>query len=133
MTEINDKVSVYPTKAKARFKTIQKLIHEIADKEGHDRAQETLKWGEPAFLVKGGSALRVDWKPKSPNHLFIYFNCNTTLVETFKEVFLDVFEFEGNRAIKLDLDKPLSIEELSQCISVTLRYQKLKHLPLLGF
>lgn len=116
-----------------QFNQVRDLIYQVALENSLGDVEETLKWGEPAYLVKGGSTLRVDWKAKSPDSLYLFFNCNTILVETFREVFFDVFEFEGKRAIKLDLNKALPDEELLECIVATLRYHKLKHLPLLGF
>ena len=61
--------------------------------------EETLKWGEPSYLTKGGITLRMDWKDRALDRYEMYFNCNTSLVDTFKEVYGDVFTFEGNRAI----------------------------------
>ncbi len=61
--------------------------------------EETLKWGEPSYLTKGGITLRMDWKDRALDRYEMYFNCNTSLVDTFKEVYGDVFTFEGNRVI----------------------------------
>jgi hypothetical protein len=79
-----------------------------------------------------GSTIRVEWKEKSPEQYGIYFNCNTTLVETVKEIYGDTFKYEGNRAIILSVEDTLPIKELSHCISMSLRYKKIKHLALLG-
>ncbi len=94
--------------------------------------EETLKWGEPSYLTKGGSALRMDWKEKAPEQYAIYFNCNTSLVATFKEVYGDVFAFEGNRAIVFGETDQLPTDELKHCISLALTYHRAKHLPMLG-
>ena len=37
----------------------------------------------------------------------MYFNCNTTLVRSFRELFPDSFEFEGNRAIIFPISEKL--------------------------
>jgi hypothetical protein len=74
----------------------------------------------------------MDWKPKFPNQVFVYFNCKTTLIETIKEIYGDLFVYEGNRAIVLDLSKAIPLAELRHCISLSLRYHKIKNLPLLG-
>ena len=71
-------------------------------------------------------------KAKSPNHISVYFNCRTVLVETFKELYMDTFSFVGNREIILPLSKPIPMQELKHCISMSLRYHSIKHLPLLG-
>ena len=133
MNKIEQIVLSYPPRAQQCFHKIRDLIYQVARENSLGNIEETLKWGEPAYLIKGGSTLRVDWKAKSPDNLYLFFNCNTVLVETFREVFFDVFEFDGKRAIKLNTNKAVPIEELTQCITVTLRYHKVKHLPLLGF
>ena len=61
--------------------------------------EETLKWGEPSYLTKSGSTIRMDWKRKSPHQYALYFNCNTSLVDTFKALYRSFFTFEGKRAI----------------------------------
>ena len=56
----------------------------------------------------------------------MYFNCNTTLVETFRSEFEGLFEFEGNRSIVFEQDEPVPIEPLSQCIAMALTYHRNK-------
>ncbi len=94
--------------------------------------EETLKWGEPSYLTKGGSTIRMDWKQKSPHQYALYFNCNTSLVETFKSLYRGFFTFEGNRAIVFCETDELPVDALKHCVSLALRYHRLKHQPLLG-
>ncbi len=100
--------------------------------ETKNSLEETLKWGEPSYLVKGGSTVRIDWKESKPKYLGIYFNCRTRLIDTFRATFGNDLKFEGNRAILLDIDVPLPKDILFQCISIALTYHKRKKLPLLG-
>jgi hypothetical protein len=129
---VKQKYESYPSKAQIIFLKIRDAIFEVAHADGVGSIEETLKWGEPSYLVKGGSTIRMDWKPKNPNQISVYFNCKTTLVETFKEIFGDVFRYEGNREIVLLLSEELPLAELKICISLSLRYHKIKSLPLLG-
>lgn len=105
---------------------LRELVFDVAAKTpAVGELQETLKWGEPAYLTaktKSGSTVRMDWKPKSPDSIAIYFNCNTTLVDDFRSIFASDFEFEGNRAIVLKLKGPLPKKELSICIAASLTY-----------
>ena len=94
--------------------------------------EETLKWGEPSYLAKNGSTLRMDWKSKTPQQYALYFKCTSRLVETFKKVFKNNFNFEGNRAIVFQMDDAISKAELKACIKATLTYHKVKHLPTMG-
>ena len=52
--------------------------------------EETLKWGEPAYLTsatRSGSTIRLAWKPARPEQYAMFFNCQTTLVDTFRTLF----------------------------------------------
>lgn len=65
-------------------------------------SEETLKWGEPAYLTSStgsGSTIRINWKKKRPSEYAVYFNCQTTLVDTFRTLFPKDFKFEGNRVL----------------------------------
>jgi len=94
--------------------------------------EETLKWGEPSYLVKGGSTIRIDWKLKTPNQYAMYFKCTSALVPTFRMVYKGLFTFEGSRAITFQMDERIPKKELKSCIKAALRYHKVKHLPTLG-
>lgn len=112
---------------------LRRLILETANEiEGIKELEETLKWGEPSYLTKNGSTIRIDWKEKNPDKMAMYFKCTSSLVPTFKALYKNKFEFEANRAILLKLNNNVPETELKHCISLALRYHKLKHLPLLG-
>jgi hypothetical protein len=111
---------------------IRTLILDIAQQQNLGDVEESLKWGEPSYLVNGGSTVRFDWKPKYPDQYCIYFNCQTKLVDTFRELHSDELTFEGNRAIVLNVNKAFPHIPISQCIELSLRYKKIKHLPMLG-
>jgi len=94
--------------------------------------EETLKWGEPSFVTKNGSTLRMDWKEKMPNQYAMYFQCTSRLVDTFRLVFDDKFQFEGKRAIVFQLNRKIPESELKECIKASLTYHKVKGLITLG-
>jgi len=112
---------------------LRELILETAKElEGVTSLEETLKWGEPSYLTKHGSTLRMDWKANTPNQYAMYFKCTSRLVETFRVVFENTFNFEGNRAIIFQMDDQIPKNELKECIKTTLTYHKVKQLPTLG-
>ncbi len=112
---------------------LRNIIIEVAeDIDGISTLEETLKWGEPSFLTKYGSTLRMDWKEKSPQQYALYFKCTSRLVETFKNLYKNTFEFEGKRAIVFQLHDDIPKEELKACIKATLIYHRVKHLEFLG-
>lgn len=129
---VKQKFDSYPRDVYVNLKRIRELIYQVAEQDGIGEIIETLKWGEPSYASKIGSAVRFDWKAKQPEQYCIFFNCKTTLVETFRELYGDVFNYEGNRAIIFTLGDDLPINALSHCISLSLRYKKIKHLTLLG-
>ncbi len=129
---VKAKFNSYPEEIKPLLNLVRELISLAAIEYELGTIEETLKWGEPSYLTKGGSAVRVDWKPKFPNHYFVFFHCQTRLIETFREIYGNLFTYEGKRAIVLTISEEVPLQELKHCISLSLRYHKLKHLPLLG-
>ena len=131
--KVKDTICSYPKTAQKRLLELRNLILETAAKiDGLQQLEETLKWGEPSYLTKHGSTVRIDWKVKKPEQFAIYFKCTSKLVETFKKIYKNNFVYEGNRAIVFKLDHTIPEKELKHCISLALTYHKVKHLPLLG-
>ena len=123
----------YPKSIRPKMLKLRKLVLETAtETEDINQLEETLKWGEPSYLVKKGSTIRMDWKTKSPDQYAIYFKCTSMLVPTFKTIYGNTFNYEGNRAIIFKLDDEVPVSELKHCISLALTYHKIKHLPRLG-
>jgi hypothetical protein len=123
----------YPDPVKVKLLKLRRLIIETArDIEGISVLEETLKWGEPSYLVKDGSTIRIDWKKNKPEQYAIYFKCTSKLVPTFRIVYEGVFKFEDNRAIIFGVNDKLPELELKNCIGAGLTYHKIKQLPLMG-
>ena len=124
---------LYPIAVRKKLEHLRNLIIETAeDIEDLTNMEETLKWGEPSYLVKWGSTIRIDWKLKTPNQYAMYFKCTSALVPTFRMVYNGLFTFEGSRAITFQMDEKIPKKELKSCIKAALRYHKVKHLPTLG-
>ncbi len=123
----------YPTKVREKILHLRKLILEAANElDEVESLQETLKWGQPSYISKKGSTIRIDWKRKQKDEYAIYFQCTSSLVPTFRTVYKNVFKFEGNREISFHINDPLPEAELKTIFSVGLTYHQRKHLPLLG-
>lgn len=123
----------YPEGVREKMLHLRRLVIEAAEEtEGITQVEECLKWGEPSYLVKKGSTLRMDWKQKTPEKYALYFKCTSKLVSTFKEVYGGLFTYEGNRAIVFQMDDPLPEDELKQCMRAALTYHQVKQLPMLG-
>jgi hypothetical protein len=123
----------YPDFVRDKMQHLRQLVIETAEEtEGVSTLEETLKWGEPSFVTKIGSTLRMDWKPKMPNQYALYFQCTSRLVDTFRFVYDDKFQYEGKRAIIFQLNQKIPIKELKECIKAALTYHKVKNLITLG-
>lgn len=123
----------YPDFVRSQMKKLRELVLESASEvDGLENLEETLKWGEPSYLTKHGSTVRMDWKEKNPDQYAMYFKCTSKLVPTFKKLYSEIFTFEGDRAIVFKLNDKIPKKELKQCISLALTYHKVKHLPFLG-
>lgn len=131
--EVKKVFSNYPDLVRQKILNLRKLIIETANEiKEITHLEETLKWGEPSYRAKNGSTIRIDWKSKTPHQYAIYFKCTSKLVPTFREVYKDLFNFEGDRAIIFTMDDRIPEEELKTCIKAALIYHTVKHLPLLG-
>jgi len=132
-TKAKDKFESYPSFIRNKMYSLRKLVIQTATEiDGLNVLEETLKWGEPSYITKNGTTIRMDWKDSRPDEYAMYFHCQTKLVDTFREIYGDKFKFEGNRAIVFNRDEKIAENELKHCISIALNYHKVKHLPLLG-
>jgi len=123
----------YPDWARKKVNNLRRLIIETAkETESVTRLEETLKWGEPSYLTKHGSTIRIDWKEKTPDQYALYFKCTSKLIPTFKTVYQDTFKYEGDRAIVFHKNDEVPEKELKRCIAAGLTYHKVKKLPTLG-
>ena len=117
----------YPKEVKTKLLFLRQLIFDVASEtEGVGELEETLKWGQPSYLTtksKSGSLVRIDQVKSPPKTYAMYFHCQTTLVDTFKEMFRDNFSFEGNRAIVFKKTDRVPVKELRHCISLALTYR----------
>ncbi|HSY26492.1 MAG TPA: DUF1801 domain-containing protein [Burkholderiaceae bacterium] len=120
----------YPPIIRRKLFALRQLILDTATKtEGVGAIEETLKWGEPAYLTsesKSGSTIRIDWKKANPSQYAMYFHCQTNLVETFRTLFPNDFKFEGNRSIVFGENDIVPVDALEFCIAAALTYHRNK-------
>ncbi|GEM53094.1 hypothetical protein EB1_28840 [Empedobacter brevis NBRC 14943 = ATCC 43319] len=130
---VNDVFANYPDFVRDKLQHLRELVIETAEEtEGVTVLEETLKWGEPSFVTKNGSTLRMDWKEKTPDQYAMYFQCTSRLVDTFRLVFDHKFQFEGKRAIVFKLNEKIPELELKECIRASLIYHNVKEQITLG-
>lgn len=120
---INTVLSAYPEAQRAKLQQLYKLVHDTAENISDiSGLEESLKWGQPSFTAKPkglGSSVRIDSRE---NGVSMYFICTTGLVEQFRDIYPDTFNYIGNREIHFALDDDLHEDELSHCIAMALMY-----------
>lgn len=123
---VKNKFNGYPSNVRTKLLAIRALILEVANKtEEVGILEECLKWNEPSYLTsesKSGSTIRIDWKAKDPKNYHLYFNCRTKLIEIFKELYPDDFDYIGNRCISFRLSDTIPKKKLFKCIEIALTY-----------
>lgn len=129
MKEFNDN---YPENVKLYLHQLRQWAFELAEQHNLGPVDEAVKWGEASFSVKTGSPIRMDWKAKAPEQVSLFFNCQTKLVDTFRELYGEHLTLVGNREIALPLNQPLPEEIIKHCLLLALTYKRVKNLPLLG-
>lgn len=116
----------YPVAIRSKVLSLRELIFNVAESINEvGELTETTKWGEPSYVTaasKSGSTIRIDWKAATPNYYYCYFNCKTTLIEEFREVYGDIFTYGGNRSLVFHKDAVVPLDELSGCIEMALTY-----------
>lgn len=88
--------------------------------------EETLKWGQPSYLTsesKSGSMIRIDKLKNDTEKYALFFLCQTSLIETFKERFGNKLVYKGNRAIHFDVNDKIPVNDIRKCFSMALTYK----------
>lgn len=117
----------YPAATRKRLLALRRLLFEVAaTTEGVGEVVETLKWGQPAYLTqkpKSGTTIRMD---AHDDGCAIFVPCTTSLIATYRELYGDVLNFEGNRAVVFSMKEALPVEAVKHCMALALTYHKRK-------
>lgn len=120
----------YPEAIRRQLMTLRSLILSTAAKtDGVGVIDETVKWGEPAYVTaesRSGSTIRIGTIPGTTDEYAIFFNCRTTLVDSFRAFFPNEFRFDGTRAIVFRLGDGVPRDALAHCVEAALMYHRRK-------
>ena len=123
--EVANVLNTCPEPAVSHLHALRALIFETAEEMPQvGRIEETLKWGEPAYLThrpKSGTTLRLGWDAPG-DHARLFVPCQTTLIKTWRTHYQQTLTFVGNREISLPTNHPLPHAELQHCIAMALTY-----------
>ncbi|MGC1503730.1 MAG: DUF1801 domain-containing protein [Sulfitobacter sp.] len=110
---------------RATMLALRRMIFYVAQADPRiGEIEESLRWGEPAYLTtqsKTGSTIRLG-VDKASGLAALFFNCNTTLVEEFRQQFGDALQYSKNRAVLVDPMKSETSKALRMCIASALTY-----------
>lgn len=120
----------FPKPVQSKLLQLRSLIYKTADGNSSiGELEETLKWGQPAYLPKKarvGTTIRLGWSDKTPDDIMLFVHCQTTLVDTYRTILgnepSDNLVFEGNRALVMRHKGALPKDALALCIDAALTY-----------
>ena len=129
-TQIAAVFQSYPKPVREKLLALRQLIFDTAATiEGVGELQETLKWGQPSYLTikpKSGTTIRIDQVRSTSDQYALYVHCQTTLIDTFKEMFPDELTYEGNRSIVFNIKDNIPTNLVRHFISLALTYHARK-------
>ncbi|MCP5074991.1 MAG: DUF1801 domain-containing protein [Rhodobacteraceae bacterium] len=115
----------FPPRVRTGLLKLRELINEVAESsEDIGPIREELRWGQPSYLTKTGSTLRLGISKQGGFAVFAH--CQTTIISDFERMFPGDFEIEGNRAVQFAEDTQIDTDKLRFLIRHALTY-KLKH------
>lgn len=126
-TEVEAIFLRFPEKYREKLMLLRQLIFDTWCKNDIWHIEETLKWGEPSYLAKHWSTIRINQNKKWENSYAIYFKCTSLLVPTFKKLYPNDFTYQWNRAIVFQIDEKINIPKLVHCIQLALTYHLIKN------
>lgn len=119
--------NAYPIDLRKTLLSVRELIFTVAKTENAGPLEETLKWGSPAYLtvLRGGTTIRLE-KGLEDGIAAVRVHCQTPIVRSFKKIYGDQFQYDGDRGLLLDIYKPLPEKAVSDFIALALTYHARK-------
>ena len=113
------------TKSGKRMQDLHALILRLAGEiKGAGEIEQSVKWGQASFATarpKSGTPIRIDSNTDAGTYS-LFVPCSTSLISDFRETHPQIFDYHGNREIRLNLNAPMPKAELSLFITAALTY-----------
>ncbi len=123
--QVYQRMASYPLQGRNRLQVLRRLIYETAKTDPRiGEIEESLKWGQISFATKhprSGTPVRIDADVANGTYS-LFVPCSTHLIEDFRTHHPDMFDYFGNREIRLSLDKPMPKKSLQLFIASALSY-----------
>ncbi len=124
--QTRDALCDLPADLNEKLLALRELVLETANENpAIGPLEETLKWGEPAFLTsttKSGTTIRINRHNKDDNQYAMYVHCQTDLLDRYRQLYGDTLTFDGNRAVVFNIAEKPPIEAVKHCIAMALTY-----------
>ncbi|MCK0143991.1 DUF1801 domain-containing protein [Aliiroseovarius sp. F20344] len=100
-TRVQKAFQDFPDNVRAKLHELRALIlRTAAELPEIGPLQETLKWGQPAYLTpETGAATTIRLGIPKAGGYALYTHCQTSVISEFQLLFPDELKFEGNRAV----------------------------------
>jgi hypothetical protein len=114
----------FPAMERAGLLVLRQLIFDVAARDAEiGPLEETLKWGQPAYMTsttRSGTTLRLGL-PKTGGFAILC-HCQTTVISDFRALFGDDFTYDGTRAVVFSSNDTLPTDKIALLISAAFRY-----------
>lgn len=126
-TDIEARLDRHAEPTRSALKRLRRLILDTAaTTPGVGEVEEALRWGQPSYLTKTGSTIRIDAIKGSGSQYALYVHCQTDLVTNFRGLYGDALTYEGKRALIFDAADPIDEDIVAHCIALALTYHSRK-------
>jgi hypothetical protein len=114
-----------PTVRRALLRLRDLILDAAEATPGTGTVMETLKWRQPTYgpaRPRVGTTVRIDGIKGRDDAIGMYFHCQTTLVSTIRELYPELGDSQGNRAIVFSLGRELPEDTIRHCVAQALTY-----------
>ena len=119
-----NKSKPYSPALQKRLQEVRSLILLLAQQNPKfGEIEESTKWGQASFATKPktGTPIRIDGNEEAGTYS-LFVPCSTRIIAEFREIYPHMFDYHGNREIRLPLEKPMPEKKLSMFIKAALGY-----------
>ncbi len=123
-TSISEVIDCYDAATRMGVLQLRGLILNVA-RSLSEPIEETLRWGQPAYIAPKGSTLRLG--PHKDASFAIFAHCQSSIITSYAQAFPGWDKLDGNRAILFDHPDQIEPERLTHLIRHALTYHTTKN------
>lgn len=123
---VRDRFDAYPKAHRHALLQLREWVLDAGDAlAATGGIRETLKWDEPSYLpvkARVGSAVRIG--VHDDEHVALYFNCQSLIVENIRAIYGDELAYSKNRAVLFNARDTLPESVVKRCARLALHYHR---------